>query len=653
MNASRSIPVVLVVAAATLSCARDASEATVETRMHTGESVWAFQPEWSPDGKRLAFAKVVEGRAGIWVENADGTNPVRLTHGVWDNGPFWSPDGRWITYTAESPSFEVMVVPSDGGEPRALTTDPALEYPIGWLPDGSGIVFLRNADLITTHVVMIADGAIRPLVPAEGSVEAQLSPDGTKVAYEIQAADGTLTIWVWDSATNQHRQLTTEGREGLDEGEAWSPDGKSILYRSTRTGMPDLWIADVATGELRQLTTDIQPDFGGRWSPDGQWVAFISGRGGQTDVWVMPASGGDAVRVTNDLAIEVAISWNPDGRRLTYQSDPENTQVRVIATEGGESRLLSFADYAAGNHRISPDGGQVLFESNRSGNNDIWVVPTAGGDPRPLTTTALNDVSARWSPDGKSVVFQSNRSGTNDVFVMADTGGEARPVADGPRGEVGGQFSPDGRTIAFQSSRDAQTTDVWTVPAEGGTPTRLTRLDAFTTLESWSPDGQWLLVNTGQASGAVYRVPVAGGTPERLPLPRGAQTPTWSPDGTRIAYTDLAGGYSYLGVLTIGGEATRLTRIEEAYDLNPAWSPDGTRIAWDSFDLPSSAEDIHVINLSDGAVTKVTSTPGVRELAPRWTPDGRNLVFMYDELTVHIVTATVGPLLDAAAAARR
>jgi Tol biopolymer transport system component len=97
------------------SCARDAADPAVEVAVVVPASNLACSARWSPDGKRLAYERTVEGRSGIWVSNADGSNPVRLTNGVWDYLPIWSPDSKWVAYLAESPNFDVMVVSADGG----------------------------------------------------------------------------------------------------------------------------------------------------------------------------------------------------------------------------------------------------------------------------------------------------------------------------------------------------------------------------------------------------------------------------------------------------------------------------------------------------------------------------------------------------------
>jgi TolB protein len=649
MNDLRFPSIALVLVACTLACGGDSGPRGADVVTVVPATTYSFEPRWSPDGTRIAYVSVVEGKAGVWVSNPDGSNPVRLTFGVWDQRPIWSPDGQWIAYSAEAPDYDIMLVAASGGEPRALVSGPGFDQPIAWLPDGSGVVYTAyRSPRLQTRVAML-DGTDTLLVPRDIDFRGQPSPDNSKVAYELYNPDGLSTLWVWDAATDTHKQLTQEGRENMDAGWAWSPDGQSVLYRSTRTGTADLWIANVASGELRQLTTDVRQDSVGRWSPDGQWIAFVSTRGGQQDVWIIPSLGGDAIRVTDDRAEERELTWTPDGRGLTFVTDSSVNQVRVASVDGGEARLLSFEDHNAFVSRVSPDGRSVLFVSTRSGNPDIWGAPLSGGDPRPVTASAVDDYEASWAPDGRSIVFTSNRGGSPGVYTVSDTGGEARLVIDWPDTREGApQFSPDGSLIAFESGREARSWDVWVVPAAGGTPTRLTRLDDGTTIVDWSDDSRHVLVRTGAVSGALHRVPVSGGAPQKLATPPGANMPLWSPGDRWIAYADIAGGYSYITIAdSLGGSPTRLTTAELAYDVLPHWSPDGSWIAFEQFDLPNSTEDIVVVNVADRSMKNVTATPRLSENHPHWTPDGRSLVFQSISRYWPIVTADVSTLLTA------
>src|SRR5205085_12481803 len=105
----------------------------------------------------------------------------------------------------------------------------------------------------------------------------------------------------------------TEGFESVSY-YSFSPDGKSLLYRSGRTGTGDIWRLEIATGEKKQLTKDIAEDNLGRWSPDGSRVLFVSNRGGQPDRWILTNDENDVQRLSDDVVSEGDMQWALDGR---------------------------------------------------------------------------------------------------------------------------------------------------------------------------------------------------------------------------------------------------------------------------------------------------------------------------------------------------
>src|SRR5262249_42354530 len=108
--------------------------------------------------------------------------------------------------------------------------------------------------------------------------------------------------------------------------------------------------------------------------------------------------------------------------------------------------------------QVSPDGklvayvlASVNFDENRSSTN-IWVAPTEGGAPRQLTTSPKKDGHPRWSPDGRQILFESNRSGENQLWVIDVNGGEARQLTTIASEAGNAQWSQDGKWIAFVSA---------------------------------------------------------------------------------------------------------------------------------------------------------------------------------------------------------
>jgi Tol biopolymer transport system component len=610
-------------------------------------------PTLSPDGMRLAYSMPVEGRAAIFVANADGSDPSQLTHGVWDDYPSWSPDGGWIAYVAESPDFDVFVVPSNGGEPRQLTSGPASDFAGGWLPDGSAVVVYRTSAGVTqTLAVLLDGGAERPLLPhMEGSQYVTVSPDGSKAAFDLhRGAEGT--IWVQDLAGGAPRQLTSEGREDASPtSEMWSPDGRHLAYVSQSTGTGNIWIADVESGDLRQLTSGIHNDWQHTWSPDGRWIAFLSDRSGQTDLWLVAAGGGQAMRVTQDLAVEVNPEWSPDGQTLYYGWSESKTELQVIPVDGGSSRVLvAWPGYGVGAVRVSPDGHTILFGSNRSGNFDIWSVPFEGGEPTPFVASPLDDFLPLFSPDGSQVLFGSNRAGSRDLWVMPAAGGEARQLTDWPSSEAQARWSPDGAMIAFVSDREATTGDLWIVTAAGGEAQRLTTGAGVRSGLDWAPDGRaiYYVGATPTAQSELYRIPVTGGRPSALGADPHIGNGDLSPDGSQYAYSVWEGGWAFIEVIpTTGGAPRRLTtQTERVFQSAVRWSPDGAHMVVSDYDLVNGTDDLLMVTWPEGNWRPLTQTPGISEGLWALTPDGRQMVVTATSSSSRIMSVSVARLVE-------
>ena len=134
----------------------------------------------------------------------------------------------------------------------------------------------------------------------------------------------------------------------------------------------------------------------------------------------------------------------------------------------------------------SPDGSQIAFISDRSGNWDIWVMEPDGTNPRQLTTDPADDKGIGWSPDGRCIAFHSDRSGNWDIWTMDADGTHPRQQTHDPATDSFPDWSPDGRFIAFQSMR-SDNWDIW-VTGVGVSELRQLTFDAADDSEpDWLP----------------------------------------------------------------------------------------------------------------------------------------------------------------------
>jgi Tol biopolymer transport system component len=214
-------------------------------------SAEAFDGDWSPDGSRIVFTATAGEVFGVFVMNANGSNPVAL--GVSGGSVRWSPDGQKILFTSGG-SFltdaTIQVMTADGSGITALTTGRSPD----WSPDGTRIAFWRIGqcvvDICGADVyIMAADGSqVRKLTNSQGPFDSfespAWSPDGSKIAYCRSVFLGGSGVYVMNPDGSDNRALS--GTSGLGR-PVWSPDGSAIALAA--------WSADGGSTELTVISS--------------------------------------------------------------------------------------------------------------------------------------------------------------------------------------------------------------------------------------------------------------------------------------------------------------------------------------------------------------------------------------------------------------
>ncbi len=461
-------------------------------------------------GDRVVFTYAGD----LWVAPVDGGTATRLTaHPGIEIFAKFSPDGRSIAFTGQY----------DGGVPRRLTYYPA-QGPLphrwgydnvvyGWTTDGSGILFrsLRDGTGIADGrlFTVSADGGLPVALPMPTAGAGELLP-GDQLVYSPLFRDfrnwkryeggWAQDLWIFNLNSYEAYNFTNDPRTDRDP----MLVGDKIYYVSDRTGKLNIYAYDPASQATETITSYTDSDV--RWpSADGEGRIVFELDG---ELHVLDTSSGDARRVV--------ITVPDDG----------------MAARPSHMSVSSYME----DYSLSPKGERALFVAR----GDVFTAPIENGVTRNLTRSSnAHDRMARWSPDGADVAFVSDQTGEEEIWLIAQDGsGDPEQITDGSEAGMffALEWSPDGDLLAYTDKNGK----LWVVDVESKQRTEIADqrnglLGGF----GWSPNGGHIALSLNDRSGfgSIYVWSRADGQLRRITGELFNEfSPAWGANGDYLFY---------------------------------------------------------------------------------------------------------------------
>jgi len=563
--------------------------------------------------KRRAMSNTAD--KGYIIDPETGLKYIKIrtlagTSNVFRYGLNLSPNGRFLLRGT-------LVIPLDGSEPFELVNMPVFNS--SWSPDAKKVAFYSSGAI---WVIPVSPETVRPTGPAEKLLDGgtygrwQLwvnpswSPDSERIVFgrtDKENPRKSIGIWILSVRGGVLTQITDTGMDPI-----WSPDGKTIAYKTIKRGRGNLpvletWLVPAEGGKPRKINIEQGRLLSWYWSHDSEWLVYMLG----TKLQFFHIDDERVIDIFPPEDVGMFYFWSSDGRKLLFcrKSYDYKETLRVVSASGGPSIELGEQLKLIPYDRFwSPDSRMIVVEGrDKDSHYQFWVIPLAGGDPFPLKL----DVSVPGEPDPislssncKKLLFSVRQSDTTeDIYVAPVSLEDARNT-----GPVVMVFSGFARDLRYR----------------------------ITEALSWSPDGNKLAVIH---KGDVWIASSNGDKPIQITKTlENEGGPMWSPDGRMIVY-----GVSYsekeeqaLRVISVSGvETTKILDIPG--DYNCAWSPDSKELAllssspgFGKKEMPffRSEGKISAISIPDGKIRHILDLkkqPMDQAWGIRWSPDGQNL----------------------------
>lgn len=473
-----------------------------------------------------------------------------------------------------------------------------------------------------------------------------ISPNGKNIIFASDS-NNDRNIYLQRIGGRNLTNLTPNSKES-DTMPSYSPDGKLIVFRSERS--PSGIYVMEETGENVRRISDI--GFHPSWSADGKKV-IVSDKAAaihtvhtvpNSSLWAIDIKTGEKQKLETK-GDAIMPSCSPNGNRIAFWfvADGRLPGIATIPAEGGEPVIIAKSDASDWNPVWSPDGKFLYFASDRGGNMNLWRVAIdekSGaqlGEPESVTTPSKYARHITISRDGKLLGYVRYESQSNVQAISFDpktlkTSGGATYITRGDR-EIGNpMLAPDGELfVARQPNRTQE--DLVIFDKNGENWRNLTNDKFRDRIPRWSPDGKRIAFYSDRSEKyQIWTINPDGSNLQQITFTEktAAVTPVFSPDGTKLAFTEVAEKSQSSMILDLSKSWTEQTpknllpkQDNQSYSVRD-WSKDGKKLLVIFFESDGDENGTGIYDLEKQIFIKMTETG----TTPFWLNDNRHFIFI-------------------------